>query len=395
MKRRMIQGMRIIAYVLLAAFFMAPEALLSIWPKLVNPTDWNLIFAFAQLVCLVGAAFLHALTGPRTWAKWWVVTFFAAVLTLANFLFSMDGSSKGRSDATKEARLVMKDVRTGEERLAELKVQRRDFGSFTRTTDAEVVVAQAAHVAAQKARDTECNDGVGSNCRGREDDLKRMLAAWSDAAKANGRTKAHDAIAAEIKGLEDDLKAKDAPASADKLAANITMLLTTFGADTREEKVAPWVPLGMSLLFTLIGCVIPALIYERVLGSRPTDHVQTHPTDVQPTSNRPEPATVLPPTEMDVTPPRTKQEPLDVSFPAVGEWYATQVDVGEHLRLGAREGWKLCKAWCLTNGMTPPNEKQFGLAMKEELRVPFVTERGRGFYTISIKRTAPKLVRRA
>lgn len=394
MKRRMIHGMRIITYVLLAAFFMAPEALLSIWPKLVNPTDWNLIFAFAQLVCLVGAAFLHALTGPRTWAKWWVVTFFAAVLTLANFLFSMDGSSKGRSDATKEARLVMKDVRTGEERLAELKVQRRDFGSFIRTTDAEVAVAQTAHAAAQKARDTECNDGVGSNCRGREEDLKRMLAAWSDAAKANGRTKAHDAIAAEIKSLEDDLKAKDAPASADKLAANITMLLTTFGADTQEEKVAPWVPLGMSLLFTLIGCVIPALIYERVLGTRPTDHLQTPPT----TSNQPEPATVLPPTEKEVKAPRKKEVRVEVtslSSNAVGDWYATQVDVGSDLRLGFRDSWKLCRTWCQANGLGAPDEKLFSHVMKEELKVPHVTERGRGFYTISAKRAAPRIVKRA
>ena len=389
---------RWIVFAIVVGLCLISSVSLNILPRVLNPTFVNVLMAVVQSSFIIlamviptgmewnGAGRVKRAVG---WCVW-------AVLILASFTFGMEGSSHFRADATREARVEIQDATLAQGRLGELRAELGGLGAFTPTNEAGVEIAKQAWEAAKTGKATECTTGVGLKCQGWDVTIQERLGAWGRASAEHEKTEKAAGLRSEIKSLEEGLRGRVAPAVADPMASGWAHLLSLLGLTVGESSIAPWITIGLSLILEIIGGVVPWLILPK---HSPTS-LQSSPTSLQ----TPEPATVLPLETLEKVSNRKSsakrrptQESLETArttISSVGEWYLTQVDVAADARLPAGEAQKLYRGWCYAQGATPASPPQFKAAMLNELKVPYVTERGRGFYTISIKKAGPRLVKK-
>jgi hypothetical protein len=253
-------------------------------------------------------------TGARA-----LIIVLGAVVLLYNFSNALDALNRGHAAETGDARGRMAHA-------AALNTKINDLSTRKAST--------AGIEAAQKARDAECKTGQGRVCRTRETEL---------ASAHRVHRERVEAIEGELDKARDDLRKLGAvETTADPTATQLASLAGLFWtpAATAADGISTNRPVFKAWVVEFMGGLMPWILVTIFGTAKPLPKVKSRKS--------------------------AKNEP---SRESVIAWHKDRVVTrgGRSVRAGV--ALADYETWCKDKGLAPVNQKEFGLAVKDELGI--------------------------
>jgi hypothetical protein len=297
----------------LSSVFLLPSFILTVVPTAAYDLAQATAMAFGVVALpIVPFAFRRASTITRI-----LLVPIGVALAIFNFLNATDAFNRTHASAL--------DVQA---RLADLSARRKDI-------PAHGIATKGAVEDARKARDRECDNGLGPRCRDRE---SALAMAQRDAAATE-----HAAV---IQADLDHATAERTQLAPAEETAKHTADQISDLAGIPSEKIAKHRSLFKAAIVELLGGVMPAvmvLVFGKGAPSKP--------------------------------------RPLaTASRDTVTVWFAECIERRPGKRLRAKKAFESYRAWCRKNKHDPVSLRAFGDILRDQIKVKKQTTRGYTYY---------------
>lgn len=371
----------------IVALCASPSAAFSIGPQLAalwrgsagldaGVVEFLILQTAATLIVVLAS---HAAGTAESWLKLIAGLGLASLIACVQFGAALEVASHkrdlGAGLGVRSAAAVQRDLTAARNSRDELPPDKR------------TPVTEEMIDAAKKAEADECKDGVGGNCRKRQDDVKDYAA--------------RRPIFARIEALEVEIKT--APRHVDGMAYRVSLILQKLGVDADEASVTDWWPAFQAFMVEMIAAVGPYALSRRhdkpVRPARMGWWQFSRRREILPTVQKVEIVAEQPIAEPVATPAsgtagvgktgvapksrnsrKTKPSKAAAVTP-VRDWYDSRTTVRPGYDQPCGEAHDDYKAFAIERGEAPLNLTAFGNAMRDEIGVEKITTPSkRNFY---------------
>ena len=223
--------------------------------------------AFVYGIVAVFSLVLH-IVAIRVWVMGWhkcaAFISFTGLLAFMMTAATSLGGMASRADRVQAERQGEIDTKADiKKQIADLTQERKDLGSFKRTTKEAVAAAKKLAETATTQRETECgrsNEKRGPLCKGKEEAETKALSELASATIAKASTERSGAIDAELKTLRETRDGgKGSVGSADPVRALLSIIFGTFA-----EVMTAWQKAVFAVIYDV--CLIAIMVGIEVLG---------------------------------------------------------------------------------------------------------------------------------